>query len=39
MTSNAWDTVIKNALVFDGTGNMPEQIDLAIKDGLSLIHI
>jgi len=33
MTSNAWDTVIKNALVFDGTGNMPEQIDLAIKDG------
>jgi len=33
MTSNAWDTVIKNALVFDGTGAMPEQIDLAIKDG------
>ena len=33
MTANAWDTVIQNALVFDGTGAMPEQIDLAIKDG------
>lgn len=33
MATATWDTVIRNALVFDGTGAMPEQIDLAIRDG------
>ena len=33
MATPAWDTVIRNALVFDGSGAMPEQIDLAIRDG------
>lgn len=28
-----WDTIISNALVFDGTGAAPEQIDIAIKQG------
>ncbi len=28
-----WDTLIQNALVFDGTGNAPEPLDIAIKDG------
>lgn len=28
-----WDTLISNALVFDGTGNPPEKIDIAISDG------
>ncbi|MEN1728608.1 MAG: aminoacylase [Pseudomonadota bacterium] len=33
MTSELWDTVLRNALVFDGTGAPPERCDLAIKDG------
>lgn len=33
MPSDSWDTLIRNALVFDGTGTPPEQTDLAIKDG------
>jgi len=33
MTTVAWDTLIRNALVFDGTGGAPQQQDLAIKDG------
>ena len=28
-----WDILIKNALVFDGKGGSPEQIDVATKDG------
>ncbi|MEP1471082.1 MAG: amidohydrolase family protein [Halieaceae bacterium] len=32
-TRKAWDTVIQNGLVFDGTGGAPEQVDIAIKDG------
>lgn len=30
---HCWDTLITNALVFDGSGNLPEQIDIAIADG------
>ena len=33
MTAQLWDTLIQDALVFDGTGNKPQQVDLAIKDG------
>ncbi|MCB1731112.1 MAG: aminoacylase, partial [Halieaceae bacterium] len=33
MTAVAWDTLIRNALVFDGSGGAPQQQDLAIKDG------
>lgn len=33
MTAPAWDTLITNALVFDGTGEPPQQRDIAIKDG------
>ena len=29
----SWDTLIKNALLFDGTGRSPEQHDVAVKDG------
>ena len=29
----AWDTLIQNALVFDGTGAPPEQVDIAIRGG------
>jgi len=33
--SNAtWDTVIRQALVFDGSGATPRQCDVAIKDGV-----
>ncbi|MGB5812393.1 MAG: hypothetical protein WBG86_17780 [Polyangiales bacterium] len=28
-----WDTLIKGALVFDGTGSLPSSRDVAIKDG------
>jgi N-acyl-D-aspartate/D-glutamate deacylase len=28
-----WDTLIKNALVFDGAGAPPQQMDIAISDG------
>lgn len=33
MTTKAWDTLITNALVFDGSGATPQLIDIAIKDG------
>lgn len=29
----AWDTLIQNALVFDGSGAAPEQVDIAIREG------
>jgi N-acyl-D-aspartate/D-glutamate deacylase len=33
MSEFAWDTLIKNALVFDGSGAPPRQIDIAIGGG------
>jgi N-acyl-D-aspartate/D-glutamate deacylase len=33
MPQPAWDTLIRNALVFDGTGTEPQAQDVAIKDG------
>lgn len=35
MSSNSklWDTVIKDGLVFDGSGKTAQQLDIAIKDG------
>ena len=33
MTTATWDTLIQNALVFDGRGTPPQQIDVALKDG------
>jgi len=33
MASPAWDRLIQNALVFDGTGEVPAVQDIAIKDG------
>ncbi|MFK7974664.1 MAG: amidohydrolase family protein [Halioglobus sp.] len=33
MTTAAWDRVIRNALVFDGTGDQPAVQDIAIRDG------
>jgi N-acyl-D-aspartate/D-glutamate deacylase len=33
MANPAWDTLIRNALVFDGTGAAPSQQDIAIKGG------
>jgi N-acyl-D-aspartate/D-glutamate deacylase len=33
MAQLAWDTVIRNALVFDGSGGAPQQVDIALKDG------
>ncbi|MEZ5570387.1 MAG: amidohydrolase family protein [Halioglobus sp.] len=33
MAQTAWDTLIRNALVFDGTGGKPRQEDIAIKGG------
>src|SRR5210317_750891 len=33
MAEFAWDTVIRNALVFDGTGAAPQEVDIAIRDG------
>jgi len=32
-TKKAWDTLIKNALVFDGTGAPPQQQEIAIANG------
>jgi len=29
----SWDTLIKNALVFDGCADVPAQQDVAIQDG------
>ena len=34
MPKPAWDTLIRNALVFDGSGGPPSQQDVAISDGL-----
>ncbi|MGL4564697.1 MAG: N-acyl-D-amino-acid deacylase family protein, partial [Halioglobus sp.] len=33
MANPAWDTLIRNALVFDGTGSAPTEQDIAIKGG------
>ncbi len=33
MSDASWDTLICNALVFDGSGTPPRQIDVALKDG------
>ena len=33
MSRKTWDTLIKDALVFDGTGSPPQQQDVAIKKG------
>ncbi|MEM1154984.1 MAG: aminoacylase, partial [Pseudomonadota bacterium] len=33
MSDLAWDTLIRNALVFDGTGAPPRQEDIAVKNG------
>ncbi|HEY6132064.1 MAG TPA: aminoacylase, partial [Halioglobus sp.] len=33
MTNPAWDTLIRHALVFDGTGSAPQQQDIAVKEG------
>ena len=33
MAKKTWDTLIRNALVFDGTGAEPQNVDIAIKDG------
>lgn len=33
MTEKMWDTVIHGALVFDGSGAKPQQIDIALKNG------
>ncbi len=33
MSRKTWDTLIQNALVFDGSGNPPEELDIAIKKG------
>ncbi len=33
MSRKTWDTLIQNALVFDGTGEKPREMDIAIKEG------
>ena len=33
MTDICWDTLIKGALVFDGTGKTPLVVDIAVRDG------
>ena len=33
MAKSAWNTLIRNALVFDGTGAEPREIDIAIEGG------
>ncbi len=33
MSRKTWDTLIQNALVFDGTGESPQTLDVAIKSG------
>ncbi len=32
-TETVWDTLIQGALVFDGSGELPEELDIALKDG------
>lgn len=32
-TTRSWDVLIKDALVFDGTGGEAQQVDVAVKDG------
>ncbi len=38
MAEYAWDTLIRNALVFDGSGGPPRQLDIAILDGKVAAH-
>lgn len=33
LTNNDWDILIKGALVFDGHGELPKALDVALKDG------
>jgi N-acyl-D-aspartate/D-glutamate deacylase len=33
MSTNSWDTLITDALVFDGNGGPPQHLDIAIRDG------
>tara|TARA_R110002110_G_scaffold43803_1_gene135608 strand:- start:967 stop:2841 length:1875 start_codon:yes stop_codon:yes gene_type:complete len=33
MSTSSWDTLITDALVFDGSGGPPQNLDIAIKDG------
>jgi N-acyl-D-aspartate/D-glutamate deacylase len=33
MSRKTWDTLIQNALVFDGSGDKPREVDIAIKAG------
>ena len=33
MAAPVWDTLIRNALVFDGTGSAPQQLDIAVQGG------
>lgn len=33
MSRKTWDTLIQNAMVFDGTGDKPREMDIAIKNG------
>jgi N-acyl-D-aspartate/D-glutamate deacylase len=33
VSDSSWDTLIREALVFDGTGGPPETLDIALKDG------
>lgn len=33
MAEKTWDTLIRNALVIDGTGTEPQTVDIAVKDG------
>ncbi|PLW84205.1 aminoacylase [Kineobactrum sediminis] len=33
MSTVTWDTLITDALVFDGSGEAPQAVDIAIKDG------
>ncbi len=33
MAEQIWDTLIQGALVFDGRGTPPQQIDISVKDG------
>lgn len=32
-TKKRWDILIKNALIFDGSGELPQEYDIAVKDG------
>ena len=33
MSRKTWDTLIQNATVFDGSGEKPRELDIAIKKG------